>query len=355
MVWRPRKTIQWWLGWQPERDPGTNQSVSRQAVIARRARSIAIVFGGLLGATVLLLILLAALLFDLYRLVTGRRRFVAIRLIVIGWVYLAAEAVGILALGVVWLASAGGRFKSLLLNSTYAIQRWWTGTLFRVIRTLFQLKVEVEGGGVLSPGPIHVFMRHASIIDNLLPGMLISRPSGLKLRYVLKRELLSDPALDIAGSRLPNYFVDRKAGGDAEVAAVGALGMGLAPDEGTLIYPEGTRFTPERRERALTRLESQPELLERAGRLERVLPPRPRGPLALLAAEPPADVVVAAHVGLDGFSHISNILDGGLVGSTVRVRFWRFPSESIPAARADRVEWLYDRWSEVDAWIRAQT
>ena len=197
-------------------------------------------------------------------------------------------------------------------------------------------------------------MRHTSIIDNLLPGVLISRPFGLKLRYVLKRELLSDPALDIAGNRLPNYFVDRSVGGDAEVAAVGALGMGLAGDEGVLIYPEGTRFTAERRERALARLEGQPDLLERARQLRNVLPPRPRGPLALLDAEPPADVVVVAHSGLDGFSHISNILDGGLVGSTIRVRFERFPIGDIPTAVADRVAWLYDRWEAVDGWIGAQ-
>ena len=321
----------------------------------RRARSIGIVLGGLAATTVLLpLILLAAGVYDLFRFATGKRRFVAVRLVVIGWVYLASEAAGILALGLVWLLSGGGRLRASYLRATYGIQRWWTRTLFRTIRTMFQLRVEVEGSEDVTPGPIHVFMRHASIIDNLLPGVLIAAPHGLKLRYVLKRELLSDAALDIAGNRLPNYFVDRSAGGDAEVAAIGALGMGLGSDEGVLIYPEGTRFTVERRERALARLEGQPDLLGRARRLNNVLPPRPRGPLALLDAVPPADVVVVAHWGLDGFSHIANILDGGLVGSTIRVRFERFPIDDIPTDTADRVEWLYDRWEEVDAWIGAQ-
>lgn len=329
--------------------------MNQRPVLVRRARSIGIVIGGLVGASLLLpVILLAAAAYDLYRFATGKRRFVAVRLVVIGWVYLASEAAGILALGLVWLASGGGRVRSLYLRATYGIQRWWTATLFRTIRTMFQLRVEVEGSEVVGPGPVHVFMRHASIIDNLLPGVLIAAPHGLKLRYVLKRELLSDPALDIAGNRLPNYFVDRTAGGDAEVAAVGSLGMGLQRDEGVLIYPEGTRFTTERRERALARLEGQPRLLERARRLRHVLPPRPRGPLALLDAEPPADVVVVAHWGLDGFSHITNILDGGLVGSTIRVRFERFPIEGIPTGSDERVEWLYDRWEEVDAWIGAQ-
>ncbi len=306
------------------------------------------------AATLLLpLLAVVAFAFDAFRLATGHRRFVALRLTVIGWVYLAAEVVGITALGVLWVLSAGGRARGFFISGTYAIQRWWAGTLFSVIRTLFGLRVEVDGADEVAPGPIIVFMRHASILDNLLPSALITASHGIKLRYVLKKELLADPALDVAGSRLPNYFVDRAVGGTTEVAAIKNLGMGLAADEGVLIYPEGTRFTPERRDRALARLEEKdPGLLSRARALTSVLPPRTGGPLALLDGEPAADVVIAAHVGLDGFSHIRNILDGGLVGGTVRVRFQRFPASAIPAGSELRIEWLYDRWAEVDDWIR---
>ena len=327
--------------------------MSRRLPLSRRLRSVSTVVLLFAATSVLApVVVAAALAFDLFRLATGHGRFVALRLAVIGWVYLAAEVVGILALAAVWLASGAGGARTLLLGGTYAIQRWWAGTLFGVIRTLFRLEIRVEGDEVLEPGPIHLFMRHASIIDNLLPNVLVTAPHGIKLRYVLKKELLVDPALDIAGSRLPNYFVDRSTGGEAEVAAIGALGMGLGVDEGVLIYPEGTRFTPERRRRALERLQARdPQLATRAEQLTRVLPPRPGGPLALLDADPPADVVVAAHSGLDGFSHIRNILDGGLVGSTVRIRFQRFPIDFIPRDRDGRVSWLYDRWTEVDEWI----
>ncbi len=328
--------------------------MNRQETVLRRLRSVTIVAGAFVITTATLpLLVLAALLLDLLRLAVGHRRLVAVRLTVIGWVYLAAECAGIFALGVVWCITGGGRRRRSLLSGTYAIQRWWAGLLFRTIQTMFGLRFEVEGSEALAPGPLLVFMRHASIIDNLLPSALITSPHGIKLRYVLKRELLSDPALDIAGSRLPNYFVDRKVGGAAEVAAVGELGMNLASDEGVLIYPEGTRFTPGRRERVLARLDGDPEVLARARSLAAVLPPRPGGPLALLDAHPPSDVVIAAHVGLDGFSHLRNILAGGLVGSTVRVRFQRFPIEDIPPDRAGRVAWLYDRWEEVDAWIQS--
>lgn len=311
-----------------------------------------VTIGAIVTTAFLPLLLVLAAGFDIARFMTGHRRFVGVRLVVIGWTYLVTEVIGLLALGLTWVLTGFGRFRTPLAASAYAIQRWWTGTLFRVIKTLFQLRVEVEGDDVLAPGPIVVFMRHTSIIDNLLPGALISRPTGIKLRYVLKKELLSDPALDVAGNRLPNYFVDRAGGGAAEVESVGVLGNELGPDEGVLIYPEGTRFTPERRERALERMaERTPELLERGRRLHHVLPPRPGGPLALLEATPAPDVIIAAHSGLDGFSHIRNILDGGLVGSTVRVRFERHAHDSIPADRDARVQWLYDRWEDVDAWI----
>lgn len=326
--------------------------MSRSQTVNRRIRSIGIIALALAATTVALpLLLLLAVFFDLIRLFTGRAQFTAIRLLVVGWVFLAAEVVGIIALGAVWVASGGGRLRRLLIGGTYAIQRWWAGTLFAVIRAVFALELEVEGDAMLTPGPIIVFMRHASIIDNLLPSVLITAPHGIKLRYVLKQELLSDPALDIAGNRLPNYFVDRHGGGATEVEAVGRLGMGLGADEGVLIYPEGTRFTPERRSRALDRLKGTP-LLARAESLEEVLPPRPRGPIALLDVDPPADVIIAAHTGLDGFSHIRNILTGNLVGSTVRVRFERHPIESIPRDESARIDWLYDRWADVDRWIR---
>ncbi|MGI9647196.1 MAG: 1-acyl-sn-glycerol-3-phosphate acyltransferase [Acidimicrobiia bacterium] len=326
--------------------------MSRQQTIRRRLRSITLVVVGFVGVSLLFpVLILGSFLFDVVRLAIGHRRFMALRLVVVGWVYLAAETVGIAALGLVWIASVGGRQESVLLGGSYAIQRRWAGTLFAVVRVLFALRFEVEGAEVLTPGPIHVFMRHASIIDNLLPSVLISAPHGFRLRYVLKRELLFDPALDIAGSRLPNHFVDRSTGGPAEATAIGALGSGLGADEGTLIYPEGTRFTEERRQRALARLENDQAALARAGEFENVLPPRISGPLALLDVDPAADVVIAAHKGLDGFSHVRDILGGGLIGSVVSVRFQRFSAAGIPDSPELRREWLYDRWGEVDRWI----
>ena len=41
---------------------------------------------------------------------------------------------------------------------------------------------------------------------------------------------------------------------------------------------------------------------------------------------------MCGHVGFDGFEYISDIWAGGLVGTTVRVRFWRSPAARCPPA-----------------------
>jgi 1-acyl-sn-glycerol-3-phosphate acyltransferase len=170
---------------------------------------------------------------------------------------------------------------------------------------------------------------------------------------VLKRELLSDPCLDVAGNRLPNYFVERGSDDtEGELRAIRDLGTGLGSQDGVLIYPEGTRFTKEKRARALERLsKGDPVISARAQRLQHVLPPRLGGPLALLQATSPADVVVLAHHGLDGFAHLRDIWAGGMVNTTVLVEFWRVPRDAVPADQADQVGWLYDVWDRIDAWI----
>ena len=66
-----------------------------------------------------------------------------------------------------------------------------------------------RGTRSIAPGPVVLMMRHASLVDTLLPTVLVLRRHRIRLRYVLKRELLWDPALDLAGNVLPNYFLDR--------------------------------------------------------------------------------------------------------------------------------------------------
>lgn len=267
--------------------------------------------------------------------------------------FLWCEMLGLLGVLVV-LASSRGR-PEVATDRFYALQRLWSGAVFAGARRVFGFRVVVEGAEAAAATPMLLFMRHASMADTLLPAVLIGNVFGTRLRYVIKRELLLDPCLDVVGHRLPNYFVDRFSDdGAREIAAIRRLAEGLGPGGGVIIYPEGTRFTPEKRRRILARLEEagNAEGLTRAIRLRAVLPPRLGGPLALLDAAPEADVVFCAHRGFDAAATFPSLWRGDLVGRTIRVYFWRVPRAQIPTDARDRATWLFEQWARIDAWLQ---
>ena len=236
----------------------------------------------------------------------------------------------------------------------YALQRWWSGQLFRLAQGLFQFTVEVEGRVPTPKRPVLVLARHSSMADTLLPSVLIANVHRLRLRYVIKRELLLDPCLDVVGQHLPNYFVDRNAeDGAAEVARVSDLAAGLGPDDGVLIFPEGTRFTEKKRARIIEKLKARGDgaATERAEALQHVLLPKRGGPLALLQAAPEADVVLLAHAGFEAAGTFPSLWRGDLVGARVRVRLDWVPRDKLPTSESEQEVWLYDEWARIDAWL----
>ncbi|MEX2423012.1 MAG: 1-acyl-sn-glycerol-3-phosphate acyltransferase [Acidimicrobiia bacterium] len=292
-----------------------------------------------------------AVIVDIARWLTARRPWMAVRLVGFLMAYTFAEVVGLLALSGVWLASVGGRLFDLT-RATFAIQRWWAGFVLGACRAIFGLRISGAGLDTVHPPPFILVARHTSIIDNLLPAFFISRPHGTHIRYVMKHELLADPALDVAGSRLVNVFVRRSVGeSDSEVASIRQLAETLPADEVILIYPEGTRFTEAKRDRSAAILARRsPRLARLAAQFTHVLPPRPGGVLALVEACE-ADVVVMAHRGLDGFARVADIWRGAMVRTHVEVQFWRVPRCEIPTGRAERAEWLFDLWGRIDRWV----
>lgn len=304
------------------------------------------------GAPVLLPL---AALIDLVRWAISRRPWMATRLVSFLMAYSLAETLGSLSLGLTWLASLGGRLFDLA-PSTFTIQKAWAGFVLRACQAIFELRIAGKGLDSLQPAPFILLARHTSIVDNLLPARFISRPLGIHIRYVMKQELLIDPALDIAGNRLPNLFVRRGSGeSESEVSAVRRLASSLTDDEAILIYPEGTRFTSAKRDRALAVLARRnPRLAAHVSDMTHVLPPRLGGTLALLDASS-ADVVVMAHRGLDGFARIADIWRGAMVRRHVEVEFWRIPRSEIPTGRAERSEWLFDLWMRIDRWVGEPT
>lgn len=270
--------------------------------------------------------------------------------------YLGCEAAGLFAAALLWAATLGGRLggprRWIELNA--ALQRRWAGALFFGSLRLFSMRVRTEGLELAKPAPFLLFVRHASMADTVLAAAFVANTERLLLRYTLKRELLWDPCLDVVGRRLPNAFVNRRGPGlDAEVAAIAGLATGLDPRSAVLIYPEGRRFSEEARTAAVAALSrrGQDDLAKIASNFRNVLPPRLRGPLALLDAAPGIDVVFLEHTGFEGASTFPKLWHGALVGETVRVRLRRVPAATIPADGRDR--WLFEQWAEVDRWISA--
>jgi 1-acyl-sn-glycerol-3-phosphate acyltransferase len=298
-------------------------------------------------------LLIGGVAVDTIRWAVHRRPWMSLRLIAFGWIFLAAEAWGLARFLGHWVLSGFGSRREWLVAKAWPVQTWWARTLLTSVRRLFRLTLRVEDAAWARPGPIIAMFRHASIVDNLLPAVLLTHGQGLRLRWIIKRELLWVPALDVGGTRLPNYFVDRDSSDPrTEIRRIRALAADLGKDEGVLIYPEGTRFTERRRTRALAALEQRdPELFARARRLRHLLPPRIGGPLTLL--DTGYDVVMCGHEGLGGFAKIRDIWSGALVGRTINVKFWRFGASEIPPNRRERIAWLFDQWAQVDAWIEA--
>lgn len=296
--------------------------------------------------------LLATLLLDLGS--RRGRRLPRVRAWLFLSCYLCCETAGIVLAALLWTVTAGGRLGGAprYLAANAALQRWWTSTLYAAAKRVFSLRIEVAGAECAEAGPFLLFVRHSSTADTLLAAALLANPHRLTLRYVLKRELLWDPCLDIIGQRLPNVFVDRDAARRAvEVQAIADLARGLGRTSAVLIYPEGTRFSEAKRDRAVRALGAKgSERLAGIARTYRsVLPPRIAGPIALLEAAPHLDVVLLEHHGFEGAATFARFFGGELIGATIRARVRRIAAASIPTA--DRASWLFETWAETDRWV----
>ena len=282
----------------------------RSDALARRLVTIprtAVLFLGLTVLFPVLVVITGAV--DLVRGLLTRKPWIATRLLAIGWVYLAAQMVVIVVGGGQWLAALphGKSRTAKLADWSYELQAWWVRFIVAAMEQVLGMSFEATNNDIVAPGPVIVLFRHASIVDNLLPYVFVSDRAGIRLRWVLKKELLSDPALDIGGNRMPNYFVDRKSDSpEQERANIAALGSNLGPDEGVLLFPEGTRFSEAKYEARMSRLlETSPELYEIMKGHDHVLPPRTGGVLALLDSG--MDVVFGIHTGLESLRGLKEI------------------------------------------------
>ena len=271
-------------------------------------------------------------------------------------VYLICECIGLIVSAWLWLRyPVLGRDHGDYLRANGALQAWWANALCRSAQILFRLRFDISGEDALQgPGAI-VLPRHTSIGDTLLPMFIYTIPQRLGVRYVLKRELLLDPCLDTAGHRLPNVFLNRSADDmSTELAALQALAS-QAGDDAIVIYMEGTRFSPAKRQQILDKLAAKPDsdAQARAERWTQLLPPRPAGALALMASAPGKDLLFMAHSGFEGAASFASLFNGSWLNTTVRLHFWRVAAADIPADDEGRRELLYRQWDTMHQQVSA--
>ena len=281
-----------------------------------------------------------------------RRSFIIVRLLLFAWFYFGLELIALVLVAWIFVTRSPGETRE---EGLYRLQAWWANLTLSVAAKALELKFVVEGAECAVPGPTILLVRHASILDTLLPSVYVQRPNQYRVRYVLKQELLFDPCIDVVGNALPNYFVDRTGDLGRELEGIRALVRNLGPD-GVLIFPEGTRFSPGKRKKALQKLEADASPhLPAARRLSHVLPPKPAGVLTLVEELPSVDCVFLAHTGLEAFAKIKDLLSGEVVASTVYVQLWRVDASDIPKASDQRLHWLYAEWKKVNAFVRNPT
>ena len=314
----------------------------------RRLVSISgLMIGAVLLTTTIIVWLPLVLVIDACRM---KWRFPLARLLsfAVCWAWL--ETVGVMCSAFYWLT---GQSKNLTKH--YALQRWWADRLLAALKATCGFSVEVENIDALQPGPVLMFARHASLADSLVSAYVITTLARMNPRYVLKRELLADPCLDVVGQRLPNHFLDRNATDSTpELEALEALVTDIDASTVGIIFPEGTRANDKKRKRAIEKIALiDPARADRLHEMKHLLPPRPAGTAAMLRGCPNADVVFAWHVGFEGLDTFGGILRA--ISSRmppIRFHLRRVDREGIPNnSQIDTDEltrWLDGEWMRMD-------
>ena len=289
-------------------------------------------------------------------LVPGRWR--AARLLWLLVVYATAEALLLLVLLGFWFASGFGRrmrtpyWEGLHYDLVQGVM--WV--LFAEARRVVHLEIETVGPTPDAfPGRrLLVLCRHAGPGDSFTLVHALMHQYRREPRVVLKDTLAWDPAISVLLSRVPARFISpNPAAGEDLESQIATLATGLDEDDAFVIFPEGGNFTPERRDRAIARLHrlGLHGMAEKAEAMVHVLAPRPGGVLAALDAAPEADVLLVAHTGLDHVLTVGDLWRELPMDKRITMRWWVLPREEIPAGREERIEWLFDWWATVDAWV----
>ncbi|HEY0938324.1 MAG TPA: 1-acyl-sn-glycerol-3-phosphate acyltransferase [Trebonia sp.] len=309
------------------------------------------------------------------------RHYRLLRLMILGLTWMAGEAAALSVFLALWIASGfGGRLNTEPYQLRhYAVLRRFLDVLYRVALRELRLTVTVAGppetdgppetgdqpetGGQPGDRPLIVLSRHGGPGDSVLIIHYLLSECQRRPRVVMKATLQLDPTVDIVANRLPNVFLNRSSatgvnGTRMRTEQIRRLAAGMRGRSALLIFPEGGNWTPLRWNRAVERLRrrGRPDLAARAAAMPNLLPPHGSGALTAIAACPAADVVFLGHTGLDRLVSVGDIWRSLHTDLEIRGRWWFVPADRVPrtAGPEDQLNWLYDWWERLDAWITAQ-
>ncbi len=232
------------------------------------------------------------------------------------------------------------------------LQRWWARGVFWGCIRIYSMEISIEGlENLEDPNPAVVLSRHASTLDTMVPLAIVRQ---LKMfRYVIKAELLNVPALDVIGQRFHNLFVVRGgADPEVEVSKVLALSQEMEPNSALVMYPEGTRFSNERRQRLLEKFQDDPGQLAVTQSLQHTLPPLREGSIRLLEYATEADVVFIAHRGVDAARSMGSLISGAMTQAHLEIRIWRIRAAEVPRETERIQEFLVENWQRIDRFVQ---
>ncbi len=295
--------------------------------------------------------LVIAVVADLVERARGTRGFRRSRAVLLVSALIAVDFLSFLITLSIFVLSPGGasprrdeRFHWLMTA--------WTTAIMRVLAATVPFSIDRSGISDVTLANTIIVSRHRSLLDAVLPASIIGQ-AGLMARYTLKEDLRWEPNIDLVGHAIPHRFVTRSPENlEAELAQIKELGAFIGPESAGLIFPEGTFFTERRKEQVVTSLERRdPQHAELARRMRYLLPPRPGGTLALLEGAPDADVVIMGHVGFEPFGTLTEIVQNLGGDNQVTMKAWRYSRSEIPTDQPGQIDWLFERWLELDEWV----
>ncbi|MFC5719409.1 hypothetical protein ACFP1Z_04310 [Streptomyces gamaensis] len=202
--------------------------------------------------------------------------------------------------------------------------------------------------------PVLVIARHAGFLNAQLLTHEVFRTLGRRTMAITKLSVKAAPGF---GALVPGTFITpyrwTTHGRACALRRMITMARYATPEDGLVLFPEGTNITATRRRAAIDRLhaEEHPARADRYHRLHHVLPPQATGVRVVLRAMPGADVLFFAHTGLEDL--LAPLVDLGyppLADGILHTTWWHVPAEQIPREQAAFEAWLDDWWQTLDEW-----